>query len=199
MDRTEQYNQAIQQVKDSPPDYIELEKFWFLIIKDKLSSVLSERDKEIALSVEQLNKMVELDTNSYRAKFTDEQFKAQLDELHKGNVDAAIKQLEHERDNPEEEGTFGVEEQLEKFFGEVFTALAHWVEERFISNFEGMEKETGDGAKVLRGLLGISVADIEKYGILGGDNSYLRKIIPTWSDDGGLFGGDNSFFRKPFG
>lgn len=199
MERTEQYNQAIQQVKNSPPDYVELEKFWYLIIKDKLTSVLAERYSSLILSEEQLNKMVELDTKSYRKQFNDEEFKAQLDSLHKGNVDTAVKQLEYERDHPNEEDKLGVGEQLEVFFGRVFTSLGHWVEVRFISNFEGMENESGDGAKVLRGLLGISIADIEKYGIMGGDNSYLRKIIPTWGDGGGIFGGENSFFRKPFG
>lgn len=199
MTREEKYNQAINDVKNSQIDYAELEKLWYKIIRDKLTSITKESYKEVNLSDEQLNKMVSLDTNSYRSKFTDEQFKTQLEALHKGNVNAAVQQLEFERDNPEKENELGIGEQFEKFFGELVTVLVHWVEERFISNIEGAAKESGEGAKIIRGLTGISIGDIEKYGILGGDNSYLRKIIPTWSDGGGVFGGDNSFFRKPFG
>lgn len=199
MTRKEKYDQLISEVKNSPINYLELEKMWFLIIKDKLLNILGERYKGLDLSESQIQKMVELDTNSYRAKFNDEQFKAQLEELHKGSVDSAVKQLEYERDNPEFEDKQDLGEELNRFFSEVVNVLLHWVEERFIANFEGAANESGDGAKLIRGITGISIADIEKYGILGGENSYLRKIIPTWSDAGGFFGGDNSFFRKPFG
>lgn len=199
MTRTEKYNKAIDDVKNSKINYIELEKIWFNIIKDKLISIIRENYKEVKLTEEQVIKMVTLDTNSYRSKFSDEQFKEQLIAIHNGNIKSAIKQLEYERDNPKKENTIGIEEQFEQFFSDVFNTLLHWVEDRFISNLEGVAKESGEGAKVIRALTGISIQDIEKYGILGGDNSYLRKIIPTWSDDGGFFGGDNSFFRKPFG
>lgn len=42
-------------------------------------------------------------------------------------------------------------------------------------NIKGAEHESGEGAKLLRGVLGISVKDIERYGIWGGSNSVFRK------------------------
>lgn len=42
-------------------------------------------------------------------------------------------------------------------------------------NIKAAGRESGELAKVLRGTIGISVRDIEKYGILGGPNSILRK------------------------
>ena len=199
MTRTEKYNQAISDVKNSEINYVELEKMWFLIIKNNFLRVLNEHYKDLEFSQVQLTKMVELDTASFRGKFTDEQFKVQLEELHKGNVEAAVKQLEYERDNPTEENKPNTSDEISKWFTAIIVAQGNWLVDRFTSNFEGAANESGEGAKIIRGLLGISIADIEKYGILGGENSYLRKIIPTWSDGGGFVGGDNSFFRKPFG
>jgi hypothetical protein len=196
MTREEQYNQAIADARNAIPDPMELEIQWYKIGRDNLLRIFAERYKEVELTNEQLTKMVDLDTTSYRAKFNEEEFKNQLSEAHKGNVDAAVKQLEYERDNADKEDQNGVGDQFEDFFGQLVTALGHWIEDRFAND---TADETGDGAKVLKALLGISIADIEKYGILGGENSYLRKIIPTWSDGSGFFGGDNSFFRKPFG
>lgn len=199
MSRTEQYNQAISDVKNSPIDYTELEKMWYLIIKNNFLKVLTQHYKGLAFTQEQLDMMVELDTASFRAKFKDEEFKLQLEELHKGNVDAAVKQLEFERDNPTEEDKPNPSEEISKWFTAIIVTLGTWLVDRFVSNFEGAANEPGEGAKIIRGLTGISIKDIEKYGILGGENSYLRKIIPNWSDGGGFFGGENSFFRKPFG
>jgi hypothetical protein len=42
-------------------------------------------------------------------------------------------------------------------------------------NVKGSGRESGELAKVLRATIGISVRDIEKYGILGGPNSVMRK------------------------
>jgi hypothetical protein len=42
-------------------------------------------------------------------------------------------------------------------------------------NIKATGRESGELAKVLRGTIGISVRDIEKYGIFGGPNSILRK------------------------
>jgi len=45
------------------------------------------------------------------------------------------------------------------------------------SNWEAAQNEKGDIAKAYRATTGISLTDIEKYGIEGGDNSELRKIV----------------------
>jgi hypothetical protein len=42
-------------------------------------------------------------------------------------------------------------------------------------NVKGAERESGEIAKVLRATIGISIRDIERYGIVGGPNSVLRK------------------------
>lgn len=70
--------------------------------------------------------------------------------------------------------------------------------------------------QVFRAVTGISAKDIAKYGLLGGENSELRKLANSvaggensevrktlrFLDPGntdGILGGPNSFFRKPFG
>lgn len=42
-------------------------------------------------------------------------------------------------------------------------------------NVEGATRESGELAKVLRGITGISARDIDRYGIFGGPNSIFRK------------------------
>jgi hypothetical protein len=83
-------------------------------------------------------------------------------------------------------------------------------------NIDGAKNEHNIITQVFRGVTGISPKDIAKQGILGGDNSELRKLANAiaggessevrktlrFLDPGntkGIFGGPNSFFRKPFG
>ena len=143
--------------------------------------------------------MVAVDIHEQRISFTPEKFKELLDGIHNGSVEAGVQQLQFERDNPENQAQPTTSDVLNRFFSQLFDTLGHWLEDRFKSNFDGAINEPGVGAKLLRGGLGISWEDIKARGLLGGDNSYLRKIVPTWHDNGGLFGGENSFFRKPFG
>ncbi|WP_299969170.1 hypothetical protein [uncultured Roseobacter sp.] len=49
------------------------------------------------------------------------------------------------------------------------------------NNFEAAKDEKGDLAAVVRAVSGISVTDILKYGIAGGENSEFNKIKETWS------------------
>ncbi|MBU3029728.1 hypothetical protein [Paracoccus marinaquae] len=44
-------------------------------------------------------------------------------------------------------------------------------------NISAAERESGELAKLVRALTGISVLDIERFGICGGPNSELRKIL----------------------
>lgn len=46
-------------------------------------------------------------------------------------------------------------------------------------NIQAAEGESGEIAKVLRATTGISIRDIEKYGLAGGPNSVLRKPLGT--------------------
>ena len=205
-DRVTAYNQAIADVKAAQHDYMKLEVLWWNVTKDRFTTGLAARYKDVGLSPEQISKMVETETKAFRESLNAEQFRKHLDELHDQSVAAAVKQLEYERDNPDsanqaapddQEPTAG--NQVLNTVGTYAVAVVAWLGISAVSNIQAAGNESGAGAQVLRGTLGISVGDIQKYGILGGDNSYLRKIIPTWSDGGGVFGGDNSFFRKPFG
>lgn len=83
-------------------------------------------------------------------------------------------------------------------------------------NFEAAKDEHNLVTQVFKAVSGISPKDIAKHGILGGENSELRKLANSIaggensevrkalrfmdpSNTNGIFGGDNSFFRKPFG
>jgi hypothetical protein len=44
-----------------------------------------------------------------------------------------------------------------------------------VNNFQAAGRESGEGAKLVRAVMGISVRDIEKYGLWGGPNSIFRK------------------------
>ena len=205
-DRVSAYNQAIADVKAAQRDYGKLEVLWWNVTKDRFTIGLSTRYKEVGLSPEQISKMVETETKAFRDSLSAEPFQKHLDELHDQSIAAAVKQLEYERDHPDSANQPAPDEQEQPAGNQVLNtigtyaiAVVAWLGSSVASNIQAAGKESGVGAQVLRGTLGISVGDIQKYGILGGDNSYLRKIIPTWSDGGGVFGGDNSFFRKPFG
>ncbi|MBX3306490.1 MAG: hypothetical protein KF751_10625 [Nitrospira sp.] len=44
-------------------------------------------------------------------------------------------------------------------------------------NIEAAKNESGDIDKAIRATLGISIADIKRYGLLGGPNSEMRKLF----------------------
>jgi hypothetical protein len=46
-----------------------------------------------------------------------------------------------------------------------------------VQNVKASERESGDINKAIRATLGISIADINKYGLLGGPNSEMRKLF----------------------
>jgi hypothetical protein len=83
-------------------------------------------------------------------------------------------------------------------------------------NFKAAKDEHNVVTQVFHAVTGISAKDIAKYGLLGGENSELRKLANAVAggensevrktlrffdpgNTGGIFGGANSFFRKPFG
>ena len=45
------------------------------------------------------------------------------------------------------------------------------------ANIKAAERESGDIDKAIRATLGISIADIKRYGLLGGPNSEMRKLF----------------------
>jgi len=60
--------------------------------------------------------------------------------------------------------------------GEVMKVLRAPVE-MIASNVPGAKHERGEGAKILRVLTGVSVADIQTYGPQGGPNSEVSKLL----------------------
>jgi hypothetical protein len=83
-------------------------------------------------------------------------------------------------------------------------------------NFRAAKDEHNVVTQVFHAVTGISAKDIAHYGLLGGENSELRKLANAvvggpngevrrtleFLDPGntsGILGGPNSFFRKPFG
>lgn len=192
-------NKAIDEVKAAPKNYAELEKIWIQIMTEGFLAAWKEQYGDATPPPEVLAPMIAVDLDKRRKSLSPEQFTTELDNIHNGTVQASVQQLEHERDNPDKKSEPTTSEAANKFFSEFFDTTLKWLAGRFQSNFEGAQNESGFGAKLLRGGVGISWEDIKSRGLLGGDNSYLRKIIPTWNDNGGLFGGENSFFRKPFG
>lgn len=198
--RTSAYNKAIEEAKAAPKNYDELGVLWIKLTNSRVLEKLRIKYADLGLTDEQYERMSKIEVEAYRHSLTEENYRAQLDELHQASIEAAVAQLEYERDNPDKMGGSAPPSQIKKEREWHFEdELAHWIVDRVSSNIEGAGRERGDAAKALRGTLGISVEDIKSNGILGGDNSYLRKIIPTWSDNGGLLGGENSFFRKNLG
>lgn len=51
------------------------------------------------------------------------------------------------------------------------------------ANIEAAGRESGEIDKLIRALAGISIRDIEKYGICGGKNSEVRKLIGSLCND----------------
>ena len=192
-------NQDITNLKNALPDYIELEKLWISLSTEGLVASYKIEYGDATPPLDILKRMIAVDIQKRREKLSDEQYKAELDDIHQGSIKAGVQQLEHERDDPENQDKPPATDPLNEFLSDFFNTLGHWLEDRFITNIDGAKNESGLGAKIIRGGLGISWEDIKNRGLLGGDNSYLRKIVPTWSDGGGVFGGSNSFFRKPFG
>ena len=60
--------------------------------------------------------------------------------------------------------------------GEVMKILAAPIE-IIDGNIKGAERESGEIDKLLRATLGISLKDIERYGLFGGPNSIFRKPL----------------------
>lgn len=75
-------------------------------------------------------------------------------------------------------------------FNQVFRATIGNAMLMLSQNFEAAKAEKGEIAKAVRAISGISITDISKHGILGGENSELRKVAE------GIAGGENSEVRK---
>ncbi|GGZ75652.1 hypothetical protein [Paraglaciecola chathamensis] len=81
---------------------------------------------------------------------------------------AAVYSEEAPTESPETDASLGaVAAQL------LLQSLAENIER----NIEGAKIESGELAKLVRALSGVSIKDIEKHGICGGKNSELRKLL----------------------
>lgn len=192
-------NNAIADTKAATPNYEALAPIWTRLTASAFQAAYKEKYGDLCPLPAVLDPMISIDVDTRRKSLSLEEYHKELDNIHNASVQASVEQLEHERDKPDEQDKPAAGDHFAGIIGVYFVAVASYLSDRFKSNFEGAGRESGVGAQILRGGVGISIKDMKEYGLLGGDNSYLRRIIPTWSDGGGLFGGDNSFFRKPFG
>lgn len=64
--------------------------------------------------------------------------------------------------------------------------VASWAGERIRENYNAAHREANPVTAVIRGHVGVSVRDIQKHGILGGNNSEARKACNAIA---GIFGG----------
>jgi hypothetical protein len=173
------YNEAIEKLKNAQPNFDELAKLWLQIVTDKTLNNVKKQYEAVGLSEEQLNHITSIEVANFRNRFTPEEFKAQLVSLHNDIIAVNIHELEFQRDNPGQQydpNTYENPNKEKKV--DVVDLLAHWLVDRFNDNFEAAKNESGEGAQILRATLGISIEDIKKHGLLGGENSFLRKIIP---------------------
>lgn len=199
------YNNLISDLESSKPNFDELEKLWNAWTEDRIHDLYEKKFSKANLSKEQLLEITKIEQQQYRDSLSEAEFQEQLLDLHQQSVNAAVTQLKYERDFPHYAETAKPVE-LDSTFEEdkpretnIETILFVWLGQRIISNIEAVSNESGEGAKIVRGTLGVSVRDIERYGILGGPNSYLRQIMPNWDNGERFLGGQNSFFRKNLG
>jgi hypothetical protein len=47
------------------------------------------------------------------------------------------------------------------------------------TNIDGSKRETGEMDKLIRAMSGVSIKDIKQYGLCGGANSEVRKLLGT--------------------
>ncbi len=183
-DRIAAYNEAIADAEAAQPDYPKLEDLWGSVTKERFQDVLESRYQAAKLTDVQLQAMVDSEVTAFRASLAPEAFRAQLDDLFKSTKAAAIKQLMYERDHPDtgdqpapEEGDEDkpAGDQILSTIGTYALAVAAWLGSNAVSNWKSAGKESGVGAQVVRGALGISVRDIKKHGVFGGKRSFFRR------------------------
>lgn len=172
--RAEQLAEHVQKIRNAQPDYESLEKEWRKVIADRMSSFIETEYAGIGITDEQRGKMSARDVDLYRNSLNDQGFRDQLNDLHKQSVEVLIKQLEFERDNPGQEYE-EPEPEAQEEESPLIDEFVKWLGTRIAGNIAAAQRESGEGAKILRGTLGISWKDIQKHGIFGGPNSFFRK------------------------
>lgn len=172
--RAEQLAEHVRKIRAAQPDYESLAAEWRSVIADRMKRFIDSEYADIGITNEQRDKMASRDVDLYRKSLSDEAFKAQLDDLHKLSVEVLIRQLEFERDNPGKEYQEPEPEPKEEE-SPLIDAFVQWLGTRVAGNITAAQRESGEGAKILRATLGISWTDIQNHGIFGGPNSFFRK------------------------
>ena len=161
----------------------------------------------VKLSDEQVGSMADIAVKKHRDGMSPEAFDAELQKFWEGCKQARIAEIENgsgapsapvaSTDPDEDSGSFNA--------GALpllpIIAVA-WGFDRLSANVNGMACEPGAVAKVIRGTTGVSIKDIEAYGLQGGENSFARVLVkaaPVPFANGTLLGGENSVFRKNLG
>ncbi|AQX05296.1 hypothetical protein BAX97_15225 [Elizabethkingia meningoseptica] len=84
----------IDQLKVMPPNYTELSATWESLISQKLREQFNSVYKDVALTDQQLKELADLNIQKYKSSISEEEYRKELDEIHRVNIDSAVKQLE---------------------------------------------------------------------------------------------------------
>ena len=196
------YNSKIQALEATQIPPTELEALWIDLMSTAVRPAIALKYKEIPFSEDQLDQMAVIELELFYKNLEPAKKQSQLLALRDSLVGSAIAQLQHERDNADKEGQAADASDKcyqDGYAGKPWQLLLDWMICRIGSNFAGAPNENDPVSVAIYAITGISIKDIGTGGILGGDNSFLRKIVPTWSDGSGFLGGENSFFRKNLG
>ncbi|OPC51653.1 hypothetical protein BAY06_04850 [Elizabethkingia anophelis] len=84
----------IDQLRLMPANYAELSATWESLISQKLREQFNILYKDVELTDEQLRELINLNIQKYKNSISEEEYKKELDEIHRVNIDSAVKQLE---------------------------------------------------------------------------------------------------------
>ena len=89
-----QYLQAIEKLKSMPPDYETLSTVWWKFYYDEIYPQIKLQYRDVGLTDEQIDKLVQLYVNEHKTSLSDEEFKAQLNRIHQLIIENGIKEME---------------------------------------------------------------------------------------------------------
>lgn len=186
-------------------DRADAEKIWVNVTRGKYRDFCKKKYAIVKFDQKQLEDFVDIEIKEYRESLSDQEYENAL-------INAWTKAYEKEKEKapqpspgpesrpqpPPPEGEGGD--------SGVSPEVVVWAVGRVMSNFEGAARESGIIAQGIRAGYGVSLRDIEEYGLGGGENSVVRQIeraatpaLKIEMTGGRVLGGENSFFRKNLG
>lgn len=89
-----QYQEKIDELRAMLPNYEEIGVVWLKLISESYRKSLEIIYKDVLLSNEQMQNLVEIRTTKYKNSLTQEEYNIQLNELHTKSVETVIVELE---------------------------------------------------------------------------------------------------------